>query len=45
MAEGGHMNDPKDRADPDKAIEFSDPAFRQVFAEQWSEPEPGTWRA
>jgi hypothetical protein len=39
MAEGGHMNDRKDSADPDKAIDFSDPAFRQVFAEQWLGPE------
>ena len=30
---------PKDRADPDNASDFSDPAFRQVFAEQWLGPE------
>jgi len=33
------MNDHTNRADPDKAIDFSDPAFRQVFAEQWLGPE------
>ena len=38
------MNDPKDRADPDKAIDFSDPAFRQVF-ESNGRGTTGTWLA
>jgi hypothetical protein len=33
------MNDPKGGDDPERAIDFSDPTFRQVFSEQWLGPE------
>jgi hypothetical protein len=42
MAEGGHVNDPKQDWHPDSAFDPRDPAFRQLFWEQVAGPEhPG----